>query len=216
MTFWRAALSLALVAFVLLRNLPGALLFARPRLLRIRERPADAPEIDPALYDAMEKELAPLGFRRSGVFLEQAPLRRAVLQYVFAHDSDPTFATAFCQGDEICLYLLTPFDREAFVLTADHPRAPYEREGACLSGGLPGSTPEQLLAVHRRRVERMRQAGRTPLGDLSPGRRLAAARAWVAGVGAREQRARHLNDAIMTSIAVVLGGVVIAALLRSL
>lgn len=202
---WRLALTLALAAFVLWRNLPGALLCLFPRLMRARGEDESWPQVDAALFQQMDEELAPLGFTRLGVHIERAPLRRGVLAYDYVHGGEATWGTAYTDAREVRLVLLTRCERGGFVLTADHPVMSQDREG-CLAGGIPGAQPEQLLAAHRRRVERMRQAGRPPLADLSLEARVKAADAWFHGCGAREVRLRNLNGLAMTLLAFALVG----------
>ena len=214
MNSWRAALSLALAAFVLWRHLPGALLCVMPRLLRARSEDESWPRVDRGMFSQMEEELAPLGFCRLGVHVERAPLARGQLAYDFVHDAERTWATASVHGQEARLYLLTPFENGAFVLTADHRVAGIEKPGACLSGGIPGADPEHLFVTHRRRVERQKESGGVPLADLSLESRVRAANAWFHGWGAPDLRARNLNGLLMTGVALAIGGAVLWAMAR--
>ncbi len=210
----RFALTIALAAFVLWRNLPGALLSLFPRLMRARGEDESWPEVDKDLFARMEEELQPLGFKRLGVHVERAPLRRSVVAYDFVHEGERTWATARSLGREVTLTLLTPFDRGAFVLTADHRVQSHDQPGRCLAGGMPGAQPEQLLAAHRRRIERLKQAGRSPSADLSLESRVKAEGAWFASFGARELRLRHLNNLLMTLMALGLVGAIVWALVK--
>lgn len=200
MTPWRIALTLALAAFILWRNLPGSLWCLWPGLVRIRRAPGPSAEDeagDEAAFDAMEQDLAPLGFQRLGVHLEKPPLRRATRVYDFVSPAEATFASAVLERGGGRLYLLTPFTGGAFVLTADHRRPGTEKPSRYLGGGLPGASPEQVLAAHRRRVERMREAGLVAGADLSFDGRIRAGEQWFQGVGRREIRLAHANALIL-------------------
>lgn len=214
MNSWRAALTFSLAAFVLWRNLPGALLCLYPRLMRARGEDESWPKVDRALFAQMEEELAPLGFKRLGVHVERAPLRRGRVAYDFLHEEEKTWGTALTQGREVSLTLLTPFDQGAFVLTADHKIPSHDKPGLCLAGGMPGAQPEQLFAAHKRRVERLREAGRTPSADLTLESRVRAANTWYATFGAQELRLLHLNGLLMTLMALGLVGALLWALLK--
>jgi hypothetical protein len=209
---WRVAISLALGLLILWRNLPGALMFLRPGLVRVRRAPEDA--LDEPLFAEMEGELAPLGFRRLGAHLEKAPLRRPVLSYDFVNEAEHTFGSAFRDGGVMRLYLLTPFSGGGFVLTADHRRTGVER-GDYLAGGLPGAGPDALLAAHRRRVERLVREGRQPLADLSMDAREQAAVRWHRGAGARELRLRNANQLILCLMGVAILVAVVGDLFRA-
>jgi len=199
----RAILRLLLAAVVFVRNLPGLLLFLRPGWLRVIPEPDGSRRVDAQLFDDIEAELAPLGFKRIGTHLESPPLGRGVLNYDLVNDEVPAFASAFRRRGTVDLYFLTPFEDGAFVLTADHKRHAVDRADA-LSGGLPGANPEQVLAAHRRRVEGLTEAGRHP----APGRDLAArgsaAQGWFEGAGSREIRLRHFNDLLLAILSFVI------------
>jgi hypothetical protein len=195
-TPWRNLLGLALAAIILWRNLPAALLCLWPGFVRTRTVSEEGPSLDAGLFRALEEELAPLGFRRLGARIEKAPLRRPLACYDFAHDAERTFASAYRERGEVRLYFLTAFEHGGFVLTANHRRQGIERRGY-LAGGIPGALPEQLLPVHRRRVERLVQEGQTPTG-CSPDARLSAARDWIRGAGVRETRLRNANGLILS------------------
>ena len=215
MTPWRAALSLALAAFVLWRNLPAALLCLWPRLMRARGEDESWPRVDRFLFTQMEEELSPLGFKRLGVHVERAPLARGELAYDFVHDAEHTWATATVQGEEARLVLLTPFEGGAFVRTADHKVASLERDGECLSGGMVGAEPEHLFAAHRRRVERLKESGRVAQADLSLEARVKAADRWIGGWGARELRIKNLNGLAMTVVGLAIACAVAWAVWRA-
>lgn len=211
---WRFALTSALAAFVLWRNLPGALLCLFPKLMRARGEDESWPKVDRGLFAQMEEELGPLGFKRLGVHVERAPLRRSVVAYDFVHEGERTWATAKRQDREVTLTLLTPFDGGAFVLTADHQTQSLDLAGQCLSGGMPGAQPDQLFAAHRRRIDRIKEAGRAPAADLSLEARVRSANEWFAGFGGRRQRTRYLNQLLMTVMALGLVGAIVWAMVK--
>lgn len=215
MSYVRPLISLLLLGFVLWRNLPGALLCLKPGMTRARKGSEDDKGVDHPLFEQMDAELAPLGFQRLGVHHEKAPLRPAVLSYDYVHLAEQTFGSAFRYGKHVRLYLLTPFHKGGFVLTADHKRYGNERDGY-LAGGVPGATPEQLLAAHRRRVERLKEQGLEVDGELSLDARVEAANRWFAGAGVREIRLRHVNAFLISGIGLALIAAVLIGVARSL
>ena len=210
----RNGIVLALALLVLWRNLPGALLCLWPRLLRARSLPDGAPEVNETLFEQMEGELVPLGFERLGAHLESPPLKRSRLVYDFVQRGEKTFASAFLDGPEVDLYLLTAFESGGGVLTADHARISAEQAGRFLSGGLPGATPVHLLAAHRRRVESLKVAGQTERSDLSLEARVSVACQWVRSAGAREVRLKNANAFILSLATLVMLGAMIAGVMR--
>ncbi|MGI5864872.1 MAG: hypothetical protein ACOX6T_22870 [Myxococcales bacterium] len=214
MNYLRPLFSLLLLGFVLWRNLPGALLCLKPGLTRARKGSEDDKGVDDSLFEQMSAELAPLGFQRLGVHYEKAPLRRALLSYDFVHPAEQAFGSAFRYGKHVRFYLLTPFRKGGFVLTADHKRYGSERDGY-LVGGVPGATPEQLLAAHRRRVARLKEQGFELEGELSLDARVEAASRWFAGAGVREIRLRHMNAFLIFGIGLVLVAAILVGVARS-
>ena len=214
MNAWRAAISFALAAFVLWRNLPGALLCLFPSLMRARGEDESWPKVDRELFGRMEEELKPLGFARLGVHVERAPLHRGRVAYDFVHEGERTWATAWLAGEEVRLSLVTPFDGGGFVVTCDHRVLSQDRPG-CLAGGMPGAQPEQLLGAHRRRVEGFREAGRAIPVDFSLEARVRAANAWYVGYGARELRLRNLNGFLLSLMGLAIFAAVVWAMWRS-
>ena len=213
MTPSRALLSLALAAVILWRNLPVGLLCLSPGWMRFRRLEGDD-QVDLSFAALLEEELVPLGFRRLGTHLERPPLGRGTVCYDFVHEGEGAFATAFGSRGDVIFYLLTPLSQGGFVLTANHSRQGVERQGY-LSGGIPDAPPEQLLPVHRRRVERLKEQGLTPTADLSMEGRLAAAVAWSRGKGVRETRLKSANAFILCLMGVVILIAVIQAGLRA-
>lgn len=171
---------------VLLRNLPGALLCLWPGLMRNRE---DEDDELPLAAAPVAEELARLDFTRLGARVEGPPMSRGQRRFDFALTREHTFASLFV--DEVpLLTLTTPFSDGSFVLTSDHRRPGIERAGRYLAGGIPGATPEQLLTVHQRRVEGLKQLGKSPSAEPTLRGAVDARRRFFRGVGARE--IRHL------------------------
>jgi hypothetical protein len=196
------------------RNLPRALLFVWPGLARARRLDETSPLVDPGLFDEVEQVVAPLGFKRLGAHAELLPLRRPSAVYDFRLEGEPVWGSAWRQDAEVRFALLTAFDREGLVLTADHQRPGADRPGY-LCGGLPEASPEHLLAAHRRRVERLREGGYRPASDFSLEARIQAAQAWYRGPGAREVRMGAVNAFILSLMALVIFGAAAAAIARS-
>jgi hypothetical protein len=199
---------------VLWRNLPRALLFLWPGLAGARKLDETSPLVDFGLFEEVERVVAPLGFVRLGTHAEVHPLRRPSATYDFCLADEPVWGSAWRQGAEVRFALITAFLGGGMVLTADHKRLGIDRP-PYLAGGLPDAAPEQLLAAHRRRVERLRQSGLSPISDLSLDARVSAARAWYRGPGAREVRLGAANAFILSSMALVLVGAAVVAIARA-
>ncbi len=214
LTLSRIWITLALATFVLWRNLPRALLFLWPGLARARKLDDTSPLVDFGLFEELEQVVSPLGFAPLGAHAEVHPLRRPTATYDFALRGEPVWGSAWRQGPEIRFALITAFQGGGMVLTADHQRPGIDRP-PYLAGGLPEASLEQLLAAHRRRVDRLRQLGFSPLADLSLDSRVGAARAFYRGPGAREVRLGAANAFILSSMALVLFGAALVAVARA-
>lgn len=199
---------------MLWRNLPRALLFLWPGLAGARRLDETSPLVDFSLFEEVERVVTPLGFARLGAHAEIHPLRRPSATYDFLLSGEPVWGSAWRQGSEVRFALVTAFQGGGMVVTADHKRLGIDRP-PYLAGGLPEASPEQLLAAHRRRVERLRQMGLSPVSDLTLDARVAAARAFYRGPGAREVRLGAANAFILSSMALVLFGAALVAVARA-
>lgn len=204
----RLVLSVALALFVLYRHLPGALLFLWPGLMRARRLDESELAEEQSFLDLVEEELKPLGLELIGGHTEKSPLGRPVVCFDYANEQDRTWATVYRQRREVNLYFLTRFEGGAYVLTANHKRTGVERDDY-MAGGLPGAQPEPLQAVHQRRVERMKSAGRPPTQDLSIDARVRAAEEWFKGHGVRETRAKNFVALVLTLMGLYIVGSVL-------
>jgi len=173
-----------------------------------------SPLFDLGLLEEVERVVAPLGFERLGGHAETLPLRRPSATYDFALGSEPVWGSAWRQEGEVRFALLTAFEGGGLVVTADYKRPGIDRP-RYLAGGLPDASPEQLLAAHRRRVERLRQSGLSPVSDLSLDSRIRAARAFYRGPGVREVRLSAANALILSLMALVILSAALVAIARS-
>lgn len=213
---FKIAVFLGLVAFVLVRNLPGALLFVRPGFTRWVRR--GAPGHNPvashgvAVRD-MLAELEELGFEVLGEGVEHRPLRAGRAEIVLASPQEHSYAIVRPVADEALLHYLAPFEDGSTVITADHAWQAAD-EPTYLAGGLPGSTPAQLLNAHRRRVARFLETGRAPSPlDLEARGRLLE-RFYATGPGRMETRRREAKNAVLAAVALGFVGMLLKRLLE--
>ncbi len=187
---------------ILLWYLPGALLCLWPGFMRVREEDEGDAGREPLALGSIAQELVALGFRRVGVRVEGPPMRPGVRTWEYALPSENTFASLGFD-DEPMLTLETPFADGSFVVTSDYRRPGVERRGRYLAGGIPGATPQQLLTVHRRRVEELRTGGKAPVADATLTGAVAARRTLFRGVGAREIRTANATRLMVALVALM-------------
>lgn len=214
---WRVLGFFALIAFLLYRNLPGALAFVRPSWVRLRAAggPDDVIARGPAMRE-MLGQLEALGFEPKGIVVETRPLTRPVREFVLASPEARCFATVRQVRNEAWLSLVTHFADGAAVFTADF-HWPSVDEADYLAGGLPGNGPAELLNAHRRRVQRFVDAGR-PLDasyDLAALER-AGGRFFAEGPGKRELRRKEIRGLIFAGGALIFMGSFLMQLARRL
>jgi len=194
----------ALIAYLLFRNLPGALIFLRPGW--IRTRIAGGADQVVGTTPAMRQMLGELeddGFEPLGVITEKRPLRQGVEEQVLVHLEGGCYAGVRQVGNEAWLSLISPFSDGAMVITTDY-RFPSVDADDYLAGGLPGNGPLELLNAHRRRVQRFIEAGH-PLDDrFTLEARAQAGEAFYAkGPGRREIRRSEIRSTVIATLAVV-------------
>lgn len=210
-------LTVLLVGFLLVRNLPGALLFVRPAWIRFR-REGGAEAVSPhgggvalaGMLDAIED----LGFTPLGVLRETRPLARSRREFSMAHEAEHSFAAVMPIGDEAWLYYFSAFEGGSVVITADF-RWPSMESADYLAGGLPEASPAEVWNTHRRRIARMVESGARPVTGLTLERREEVARAFYrTGPGRRETRRREARSFMFSVFAVALLISALNALLR--
>lgn len=206
-TTLQLVLTLLLVGFLLVRNLPGALLFVRPGWIRVRREggpEAVSPHGHGVAVAEMLDAVEDLGFSPLGVLRETRPLGRSRKEFSFAHEAEHAFAGVMPVGDEAWLFFFSAFEGGQVVITADF-RWPATETGDYLAGGLPAATPVEVWNAHRRRVARMVEAGARPVAGLTLERREEAARAFYGtGPGGREARRREVRPFMFSVFAVAL------------
>src|ERR1700733_3328314 len=103
--------ALALAFWLVAHNLPAALLFLFPRLMRTSETDDDG-SLDPARTPSMERvdaELRELGFVKLGAIEVCPPLSRCQADLVYGAPALATFADINARGGSLHITLFTPF-----------------------------------------------------------------------------------------------------------
>ncbi len=215
-TTLQLVLTVLLVAFLLVRNLPGALIFVRPAWIRAR-REAGPEAVTPhghgvavaEMLDAVED----LGFAPLGVLREKRPLGPAQKEFSYGNEAEHAFAAVLPVRDEAWLFFFSAFEGGRAVVTADF-RWPATERDDYLAGGLPAATPTEVWNAHRRRVARMVETGARPITGLSLERREEVAREFYrTGPGRREARRRETRAFMFSVFALALLGSAIQAFL---
>ncbi len=193
-------------AFMLARHGPRALLFAAPSLLRPRAGPAEAAR-SPAEQRARD-DLAALGFEEAATLSWQGPLgavreRHAVL----ALAAEGIFADVASGRSDATVRFVSACPDGAILLTSNERRAAVGgRHGR--AAGLVGAGLDATLAAHRKGLERFAADHGQPSARPDPEGRLAAARAWAAGLGRSDVRratAIHFVNALLAAAILAAG-----------
>ncbi len=199
--------ALALAFWLVAHNLPAALLFAFPRLMRSRETDDDG-SLDPANLTAMERidtDLRELGFVKLGAIEVCPPLARCLPELVYGAPALATFADINGRGGSLRFSLFSPFEGGEAVITSN-----YRRRGnhgrRLLVGGLPGHDVGEVWAAHRRRTTEMADGPvhAVPWSDITLAGRLTANHQFYGGVGKSELRARGAIPLTMLTTGLVL------------
>jgi hypothetical protein len=212
----RLALFFGLIAFLVARNLPGALVFLRPAFIRCRVEggPEAAPRVARGMaMREMGNDLEEQGYAPVGVLSERRPLARARRELVVASPEGEGFAVVAPVGNEAWLHFVTTFEDGSTVITADYRWPSVERKDY-LAGGLPGGSVLEVLNTHRRRVRRFVEEGRRPDERRTLEARREACNAYHArGPGRREVRRREVKAMMFTTVAVLWAGMVLVSTL---
>lgn len=202
----RIVLFCGLIGYLLWRYLPGALLFVHPGW--IRSRIVGGPETatsavrGPAMRE-MAREIEDLGFEPLGLVVEKRPLGRSQRQLVYGSAEERTYAVVAPVGNEAWLRFVTHFSDGAVVITADY-RWPSVEEPGYLAGGLPSGSPAEILATHRRRVQRFVDEGRSLEEEQTlEGWVRSSDRYYAKGPGKREVRRREVMGMMFTTALIV-------------
>jgi hypothetical protein len=202
------ALSGAVAAWILHRNLWRAVLFISPGSLRTdSDSPAGQVQLPPSLIP-LSRELIALGFRELGSRYEKPVLRRERLCYDYAHSELKAFATLYLGSFEKPRLFFLTVVQGGFVITANYRRPAREIPNRYLSGGLENVSSDRLLKAHLRRLEPFQ-----PLGEYNAEARLAAERQWFLGHGKSELREENLMGLLWSAAMVAL---VVAAVIQKL
>jgi hypothetical protein len=162
----------------------------------------------------MVTELEELGFAPLGVTAERRPLARTKRMWTMGNPEDGSFAVIEPIRNEAWLQFVTPFEGGATVITADYRRPSVEEPGY-LAGGLPAGSPIEVLAAHRRRVQRLVDDGKQPVGRASLDARVETCSAFYShGPGKREIRRREVKGMMFTTVAPIWIGLMVAGALR--
>ncbi len=203
---WQILIAAAVALWLFGKNLPQALLFLFPGLLRARETEDDG-SLDPAREPAMERVvrgLGELGFSKIGAIEARPPLSRGFAEQCWAAPALGTFADVSVREGEVAVTLLTPFPGGAAVATSDF-RRPGVDWPDYVAGGLDGMDVPELWAVHRRRIDHFPAAKTAALWtDFSLAGRLLADAAIKGGPGRRETRRRAAAAFVIALVALAL------------
>ncbi len=209
---WQILGAAAVAVFILFRNLPAALTFLWPGLLRARETDDDGsldPEREPAM-ERVDKALTELGFGKIGAIEVRPPLSSGWADLVYAAPTLHAFADVGVRAGAVALTFFTPFAGGAAVMTSDFKRATSDRPDF-QAGGILGADVPALWAVHRRRVEHFKpplhggsEGVPQPWDDFTIAGRVRADEVVFHGPGKRELRVRAIQPAVVALFALVL------------
>lgn len=197
--------AVVVLAAVLLRyTLWRAVLFARPASVRVD------PDEPPREWDGQQWGLLPLplrpraaelfalGFAPQGTHIEAAWLGPTRTCFDLVHEEAGVYASLYeGASGRARMYLLSAREGR-FVLTADYRRPAKEAPGRYLSGYLEGASAERILRAHLRRSAEL-AAGLAAGCNSALEARVAAQRAWYAGPGRAEVRARNARGLLWTA-----------------
>jgi hypothetical protein len=201
---WQILGAAAVAVFILFRNLPAALTFLWPGLLRARETDDDGsldPEREPAM-ERVDKALTALGFGKIGAIEVRPPLSSGWADLVYAAPALHAFADVGVRAGAMAVTFFTPFVGGEAVMTSDFKRATSDRPDF-QAGGILGADIPALWAVHRRRVEHFKP-GASPWDDFTVAGRVRADEVVFHGPGKRELRVRAIQPAVVALFALVL------------
>lgn len=206
----RILLVFGLLGLVVARNLRGFVHFVWPGAIRFSVNAA--PGLEHPAVRLLGRELRELGFAPAGRVTQRRPLSRPQENTVFFDEAHGDWAVAFPVGREAWLYFLSEPRRGCFVLTADHA-FPRVESGDFLTGGLPGASPPEVHAAHRRQVERMARGG-TETSSRDLGAFVdAAQRFFSRGPGRANLRRQSVRGFLFASAALVWGAMTLWQLL---
>jgi hypothetical protein len=199
--------ALALAFWLVAHNLPAALLFVFPKLMRTSETDDDG-SLDPAHTPSMERidaDLRELGFVKLGAIEVCPPLSRCLADLVYGAPGLTTFADVNARGGSLHVTLVTPFQGGEAVLTSNFRRR-GRHTSRLMVGGLPGHGVPEIWAAHRRRIAQLAEGSRParPWTDITLAGRLAANDRYYAGAGKSELRTRGALPLTMLSTGLVL------------
>mgnify|MGYP000922923549 CR=1 FL=1 len=199
-----------LLGLVVARNLRGFVHFLRPGAVRFSVN--EAPGLEHPAVRLLGRELQELGFSMVGRVRQRRPLTRVQENTVFFDEASGDWAVAFPVGREAWLYFLSEPRRDCFVLTADHGFPSLESENF-LTGGLPGASPREVYAAHRRQLERVARGG----AEAGPRDLRAfvdtAQRFFSRGPGRADLRRQSIRGFVFASAALVWGAMTLWQLL---
>lgn len=215
---WQILIASAVAIWILFRNLPAALTFLWPHLLRAQETDDDGsldPEREPAM-ERVDKALRELGFEKVGAIQVRPPLSSGWANLVYAAPALHAFADVGVRAGAMAVTLFTPFAGGEAVMTSDFKRATSERRDF-LAGGIQGADVPGLWAVHRRRVEHFKPASSPQVwDDFTVAGRVRADEVVYHGPGKRELRGRAVASAVVALFALVLLAMCAVQLIKTL
>ncbi|MBX5484444.1 MAG: hypothetical protein IRZ16_21695 [Myxococcaceae bacterium] len=186
---------LLVAAFILRLAFWRAVLFFRPKSLRIDAEDPPGKERVPKSLARLTKELEALGFVPLGSHSERPLFGPVTICFDYARAENKTFATIFESrwGAPRLYFMSLLAGGPGFVITANYRRPAKELPGRYISGWLEDIPADRVFRAHVRRIE-----GMALEGTFTQAARLEYARAFADGPGVSEARQEHVQGLLWT------------------
>jgi hypothetical protein len=157
-------LAFILFALCVWKFLPRSLLIIRPGTNSYFRKHSDT-IISEKYNEAIQKtagEIETLGFIRLGIKVEKLPLwEKTINELALACTKEQTFASISVVNNKVIYYFYTPFTNGRVVLTANGA-FPAITVDDILQSAVASAEPEDLLTIHRKRIETFSSKGSQP------------------------------------------------------
>ena len=209
-------LLVVLVVYAVWRQLPAIVLLLNPAIVRCRF--VDPPTgIESAIKSNEIREVVArmqsLGFRLLGIKSEQIPLWQNPVEEISLESREAcVFASVLCNSRRLCYYFYTPFTSGAVVLTANAAFAEVQKDDFVQST-ISTDNPGDVLSIHQRNVQRLKDSGQEPFEVYTQESRLQATRQYYSSDSVRSSlRFQGVVRLIVLLIEVLLLSVLICML----